>query len=235
MALPTVTDTHRFVYAFQGQYTNILPTVNISSTIFQGVTNILGLVCVCVIAILYAHIGCKVFYRNILRGYFKAPSLTSSKSTIYWCLTVIGYFALAWVLGSAIPNITDLNTIVGAACILQFTYTFPPMLLVGHWVQRDAIAGDNPWQPGIEPWSNRVDTWWCLSRWKRGFRRHWYAKITLVSFCKEMPLIQDLHVPRMSRAVRTWYLLWSPDCQGLVCERIHYILLVPSSRPAAVD
>jgi hypothetical protein len=170
-----------FVYSFQGQYTNILPTVNIDNILFQGLTNILGLICVTIIAVMYSHIGCKVFYRNVLRGYFKAPSLTSAKSTGYWCAVVCGYWALAWVVGSAIPNITDLNTVVGAACILQFTYTFPSMLLVGHWVQRDAIKGDTKWEPGVEPWTNRVDSWRDTSRWRRGFKPYWYAKVALVS------------------------------------------------------
>lgn len=130
---------------------------------------------------MYSHIGCKVFYRNVLRGYFKAPSLSNARSTLYWSATVCGYWTVAWVIGSAIPNITDLNTVVGAACILQFTYTFPSALLVGHWVQRDAIKGDNHWEPGVAPWSNRVDTWRDWSRWRRGFKPYWYAKFALVS------------------------------------------------------
>ncbi|BEJ11713.1 hypothetical protein CspHIS471_0201730 [Cutaneotrichosporon sp. HIS471] len=171
-----------FVYSFQGQYTNILPTVNIDSILFQGLTNILGLICITIIAVMYSHIGCKVFYRNVMRGYFKAPSLTSTKSTLYWSAVVCGYWTVAWVVGSAIPNITDLNTVVGAACILQFTYTFPSALLVGHWVQRDAIKGDNKWEPGIEPWSNRLDSWRDKSRWRRGFKPYWYAKVVLMVY-----------------------------------------------------
>ncbi|GMK56337.1 hypothetical protein CspeluHIS016_0301770 [Cutaneotrichosporon spelunceum] len=171
-----------YVYSYQGQYTNILPTVNIDSVLFQGLTNILGLICVTIIAVMYSHIGAKVFYRNVMRGYFKAPSLTSSKSTLYWSAVVCGYWAVAWVIGSAVPNITDLNTVVGAACILQFTYTFPPALLVGHWVQRDALKGDSVWEPGIEPGSNRVDSWSDKSRWRRGFRPYWFAKLFLMVY-----------------------------------------------------
>ncbi|KLT41353.1 hypothetical protein CC85DRAFT_247783 [Cutaneotrichosporon oleaginosum] len=171
-----------FVYSFQGQYTNILPTVNIDSILFQGLTNILGLICITIIAVMYAHIGCKVLYRNVLRGYFGAPSLAAAKSTAYWSALVCAYWAVAWVIGSAIPNIADLNTVIGGACILQFTYTFPAAMLVGHWVQRDAIKGDTQWEPGVQPWSNRIDSWRDASRWRRGFRRYWYAKITLVVF-----------------------------------------------------
>jgi hypothetical protein len=34
---------------------------------------------------------------------------------------------LAWVIAAAIPQISNLTSFVGAACILQFSYTFPPM------------------------------------------------------------------------------------------------------------
>lgn len=68
---------------------------------------------------------------------------------------------------------------MGASCILQFTYTFPSLLLLGHWVQRDAMKGDRTWEPGMEPWSNRVDSWKDLSRWKRGFKPYWYAKVAI--------------------------------------------------------
>lgn len=83
------------------------------------------------------------------------------------------------VIGSAIPNISSLSTLIGAACILQFTYTFPPLLLLGWWMQKDACAGDKPWEPGMEKWANRVDSWRQASRWKRGLRKHWYAKLFL--------------------------------------------------------
>lgn len=88
-----------FVYSKQGQYTNILPTVNIDDRTFQGITNILGLICISVIAVMYSHFGCKVFYRNILRGYFRAPSLVKAKSTVFWSATVCAYWAVAWAIG----------------------------------------------------------------------------------------------------------------------------------------
>jgi hypothetical protein len=117
----------------------------------------------------------------VLREYFHAPDFTSSKGRWYWSASVIVYWAVAWILGSAIPNITSLVTLIGAACILQFTYTFPPILLCAYWMQIDAMKGDTQWQPGMAPGSGRVDTWRNASRWKRGFRPYWYLKTFLVS------------------------------------------------------
>lgn len=121
-----------------------------------------------------------MFYQNVLREYFNAPALTTRHGSIIWSITMSLYWVFAWVVGSAVPNLNALVTLIGAACILQFTYTFPPILLLGFWVQKDAIVGDRPWQPGQPAWSNRVDTWRDVSRWKRGFALYWYAKVGLV-------------------------------------------------------
>ena len=105
----------------------------------------------------------------------------SPRGRWYWSATVIAYWLVAWILGSAIPSINALVTLVGAACILQFTYTFPPVLALGYWVQIDAGKADNPWAPGMAAKSNRIDSWRDKSRWVRGFKKYWYVKVFLVS------------------------------------------------------
>jgi fumarate reductase subunit C len=169
-------------YSKQGQYSSILPTIDYANQTLILVNNIIALTTTMVAAVLYGNIGVKVFYENVLRAYFKAPSIITIRGRWIWTFTVCAYWGLAWGIGSAIPNITALITLVGAACILQFTYTFPPVLLLGFWMQCDAIKGDNPWTPGMEPGSNRIDTWKDTSRWIRGFRKYWYVKTVLVRF-----------------------------------------------------
>ena len=47
---------------------------------------------------------------------------------------VIVYWALAFIVGSAIPQVQTISGLVAAICIMQFTYSFPPLLLVWfHW------------------------------------------------------------------------------------------------------
>ncbi|EMC93302.1 hypothetical protein BAUCODRAFT_235731 [Baudoinia panamericana UAMH 10762] len=167
------------VYCKQGMYASILPGLNFANQTFILANNVIGLISTMVAAVLYGNIGVKVFYVNVLQAYFKAPSMLDPRGRFYWAATVIGYWAVAWVLGSAIPNITALVTLVGAACILQFTYTFPPLLLLGYWVQVDAAKGDNPWTPDMAPRSNRIDSWKDKSRWTRGLSKYWYAKLFL--------------------------------------------------------
>ncbi|KAL1406722.1 hypothetical protein Q8F55_006126 [Vanrija albida] len=172
-----------FCYSMQGQYTAILPMINFTSIVFQAVTNFINVLTMSITALLYANIGVKVFYQNVLREYFKAPPLHSRKGGLIWSITVTFYWGLAWLVGAAVPDLLALVTIVGAVCTLQFTFTFPPLLLLGHWVQTDALEGDanqGRLVEGKDPLTERVDTWRDLSRWRRGFKRYWWAKTWLL-------------------------------------------------------
>lgn len=169
-------------YLKQGQYSSILPGLDFQNNRLILANNIIGLISTMVAAVLYSNIGVKVFYENVLRAYFKAPPMmASAKSRLLWSVSVIAYWVVAWILGSAIPNLVALITLVGSAFILQFTYTFPPILLMGYWMQRDAMKADGEWRPGMAPGSTRIDTWRDMSRWKRGFKKYWYIKLFLVS------------------------------------------------------
>ncbi|KAF9253436.1 hypothetical protein LCP9604111_962 [Penicillium roqueforti] len=97
-----------------------------------------------------------------------ASSQPCSMATLWvWIGLVPAYWALAWVVAAAIPQITNLTSFVGAACILQFSYTFPPMLLVGFNVQNDAILPDeiNSTTGQVQ----RIDS--GIKRWIRGYKK----------------------------------------------------------------
>ena len=72
----------------------------------------------------------------------------------------------AFVIGSAIPQIQTIVGLIAALAIMQFTYTFPPILRLGYDVITDAMAADAPYVPG-QGASGRVDNWNQWSRWKR--------------------------------------------------------------------
>ena len=73
------------------------------------------------------------------------------------------------MIAGAIPQISNLTSFVGAACILQFSYTFPPFFIVGYRVQRDAMLPEEEFDPrtGV---AKRVDSGWA--RWMRGYRKN---------------------------------------------------------------
>jgi len=90
---------------------------------------------------------------------------------------VIVYWTIAFVVCSSIPQIQTIVGFVGAAAIMQFTFTFPPLLWLAYQVMTDAMIEDKAYSPGNGN-KGRIDTWKDWSRWKRGlFSGRWYFKM----------------------------------------------------------
>jgi len=166
-----------FVYAFQGQFTLPLAFQGVSRFSWQTLGNVLSLITGIIAAGLYGNIGIKLVYINIIEDWLKGPPLLSSQGRIIWTGLVFAYWSLAFVIGSAIPQIQTIVALIAAVAIMQFTYTFPPILRFGYDVITDAMAADAPYVPGQGD-RGRVDTWRQWSRWKRGlFGGRWYYKL----------------------------------------------------------
>lgn len=59
------------------------------------------------------------------------------------------YWALAFIVGAAIPQVQTISGLVAAICIMQFTYTFPPALIFGYYFLkhgRDSSTGKINWK-----------------------------------------------------------------------------------------
>ncbi|KAK5153779.1 hypothetical protein LTR04_006162, partial [Oleoguttula sp. CCFEE 6159] len=163
-----------YVYSFQGQYTINPANQGMSpyGPLLAG--NIISFVSSLIAAALYGNIGIKVLYQNIFKELFGLPDLTSKAGKLLWVAMVPVYWGAAFVLAAAIPNFSALSGLVAALCILQFTYTFPPVLMLGLSVKRDAM------QPGegFDPATGRtVRHDHGFKRWSRGMKRHWYIKL----------------------------------------------------------
>ncbi len=103
-----------------------------------------------------------------MRDVFKFPALDKTKGKWIWVGLVPIYWALAWIIAAAIPQIANLTSFVGALCIMQFSYTFPPILLVGYNCQKDAMLPEEEFDP-VTGLTNRVDDGW--KRWMRGYKK----------------------------------------------------------------
>jgi len=157
-----------FVYSFQGQFTLGIAYQGISRFSWQTACNVFGLLTGIIAAGLYGNIGIKVAYYHIVEQWFKGPQLMSRKGRVVWTFVVFIYWALAFIVGSAIPQVQTISGLVAAICIMQFTYTFPPLLIAGYYLQLDAAENDIG------------DSWYSVSRWKRalfGSRAKWYYKV----------------------------------------------------------
>lgn len=94
------------------------------------------------------------------------PGLTTKKGKIIWVIMIPIYWALAFVIGAVIPNFNALVGVVGAICIVQFTYSLPPLLYMGAKTMVNAMLPGE----GYDPATNTVirhDK--GMKRWVRGF------------------------------------------------------------------
>ncbi|CAN6674240.1 hypothetical protein TRVA0_051S00100 [Trichomonascus vanleenenianus] len=161
-----------FVYAYQGQFVMNPAHQGIANYDWQTVCNSLNLATGIIAACLYGNVGIKVVYNTFARRVFRLPSLESKFGRYIWFIMVIVYWGVAYVIAAAIPKFSTLTSLVGAVCILQFTYTFPPAMAFGLDMQLCAMKADGPYNPVTREVS-RIDTWKDASRWVRAFKDKW--------------------------------------------------------------
>lgn len=126
-----------FVYSYQGQFvlnvsmlsnppgkwltffSNQPANQGISIYGLQTATNATYLTAGIIAAALYGNIGVKVIYQNILIEFFRAPPLTAMAGKYLFAVCVVVYWSLAYVIGSSIPQFTNLSALVAAVCIFR--------------------------------------------------------------------------------------------------------------------
>lgn len=79
------------------------------------------------------------------------------------------------MIGASIPDFAGFTGIVAAVCILNFTYTFPPLLHLGMAIQRNAARSEG----GFNGETGEIDAQdRGVKRWVRGFFAHrWYINV----------------------------------------------------------
>lgn len=80
-----------------------------------------------------------------------------------WVAVVPVYWSLAYVIATAVPNIGDISSLVGAFCIGNFTYTFPALLKLGFDIKKGAMLPDEHFDEATKTYV-RLDG---------GFKRFW--------------------------------------------------------------
>jgi len=85
-----------------------------------------------------------------------------------WVFVVPVYWALAYVIATAVPNIGDISSLVGAFCIGNFTYTFPPSSKLGFDIKKNAMLPEESFDPVTKKYT-RLDN--GMKRWWRGYKK----------------------------------------------------------------
>ena len=111
------------VYHFQGQFTVNPAYQGISAYGWQTAMNITSLIAALIACVLYANIGIKVLYNYFVAGIMRGPGLTERKGKINWVILVPIYWAIAFVVGSAIPQLNNISGLVAALAIVSFFST----------------------------------------------------------------------------------------------------------------
>ncbi|OAQ74092.1 amino acid transporter [Pochonia chlamydosporia 170] len=176
-----------FMYGYQGQYVQTPAYLGISAYGLQTAGNSLAIVSALIAATLYGNIGIKVLYNNVLVEFFKAPPLESKRGRYIWFALVPIYWSVAYVIGASIPDFAGFTGIVAAVCILQFTYSFPPLLHLGYQIQKSAMEGETGFDASTGELAVQDRG---IKRWVRGFLgKRWYLNVfNLLYFLGAMAL-----------------------------------------------
>jgi len=137
-------------YAQQGQYVSIYPQFGIFNTAARQYCNGIGLFTAIIAACMYGNTGMKVFYFTVIEDVFHGPKLGTRKGSLFWFFIVITFWWMAFVIASAVPSINSLVGVVGALCIMSFSYTLPPIMQLGFYLQQDRT------------WRERLTKLWWL-------------------------------------------------------------------------
>lgn len=161
-----------FMYGYQGQYVINPSYLGIGPYNFQTAGNVFAMVSALIAAALYGNIGIKVLYNSIFVEIFRAPSLATKAGKLIWVGLIPIYWSIAFVIAAGIPDFSGLTGIAAAVCILQFTYTFPPLLSVAYMVKKNAMLPEEGFDPATGSFARRDSG---PRRWIRGFfAQKWY-------------------------------------------------------------
>lgn len=156
-----------YVYYWQGQYAFSVSYQGVSPYGWQTAGNMLGFVSGLIAAGLYGNIGIKVLYNNVLMDIFNAPPLNSTTGKVLWAIIVPIWWIVAFVIAAAIPDYFAFVSVVAASTLLQFTYSFPPILALGYDIRRNAMLASGG---GFDGATGRITrNLHGLTYWFRGF------------------------------------------------------------------
>ena len=105
-----------------------------------------------------------------MMDYFRFPNLGTRAGKSAWIADAPIYWAVAFLIAAAVPQASNLSGFIAAACILQFTYTFPPLLHIGFLVKKDALQPGEGYDPATGN-TVRLDT--GMKRWAHGYMQRW--------------------------------------------------------------
>ncbi|GAQ35564.1 hypothetical protein AtubIFM54640_007963 [Aspergillus tubingensis] len=168
-----------FVYSFYGQYSisNLYNVVEPKG--LQMAVNIVYFLTSIIACILYFNIGMKSIYQQVFMELLNFPDISTKRGRLLWYGLGPIYWVIAFVIAAAVPNFSGISSMVGAALILNFTYTLPGILYVGFRCQKDAALPGEGYDPATGV-TVRHDS--GMQRYIRGFKKHWVLNLFCIFY-----------------------------------------------------
>jgi hypothetical protein len=129
-----------YVYHFQGQYAFTIAYMGLSVYGFQAACDMIVVISGLIAAGLYGNIGIKVLYNQVFQEIFNAPPLTSPAGKYLFASIVPIYWSIAFVVAAAIPDYFGFVSVIAAFCIVQFSYSFPPIIHLAYTMQKNSMG-----------------------------------------------------------------------------------------------
>lgn len=164
-----------YVYHFQGQYAYQISYMGQSIYGFQAACDMLVVVSGLIAAGLYGNIGIKVLYNQVFQEMFNAPPLTTKAGKYLFGAIVPVYWSIAFVVAAAIPDYFGFVSVIAAFCVVQFSYSFPPIIHLAYSMKKNAILPGEGFDPATGQ-TRRSDS--GIKRYIRGFcAGRWYINV----------------------------------------------------------
>ena len=99
---------------------------------------------------------------------FKAPPLTTKTGKTLWVIIVPIWWSIAFVIAAAIPDYFGFVSIIAAIAVIQFSYSFPPIIALGYNIHYSALKSDP--NNGFDPVTGHVTrNLTGIQKWIKGF------------------------------------------------------------------
>ncbi|EXJ93619.1 hypothetical protein A1O1_02011 [Capronia coronata CBS 617.96] len=164
-----------YVYHYQGQYAYTISYMGLSVYGFQAACDMMVVISGLIAAGLYGNIGIKVLYNQVFQEMFNAPSLTSKSGKYIFAAIVPIYWSVAFVIAAAIPDYFGFVSVIAAFCIVQFSYSFPPIIHLAYTMQKNSMGEGDGFNPAT---GQTIRSRHGLSRLVKGFfADRWYINV----------------------------------------------------------
>jgi hypothetical protein len=124
--------------------------------------------------VLYFHVGMKTVYIEVFQEALNFPPIASNRGKWMWFALGPIYWAIAFVIAAAVPNLNGIVNMIGGLLGVNFTYSLPGIVFLGWSIQ---VGAELPGEGFFPDTGETVMFDSGMKRWTRGYIKRWYYNI----------------------------------------------------------